>query len=139
MEKYIKRHLPYKLYVVRRGLETYYADWDLTKVTPKRMLADAYVFTEDDLSMLIKQHGDRINLITKDEELKDGFYNVISFDDYGPDVYLEIKIFFENNNLGEYDTELIELLITKHLKDNKIYKYLMDAVVDELMEISRNK
>ena len=103
------------------------------------MLADAYVFTEDDLSMLIKQHGDRINLITKDEELKDGFYNVISFDDYGPDVYLEIKIFFENNNLGEYDTELIELLITKHLKDNKIYKYLMDAVVDELMEISRNK
>ena len=139
MEKYIKRHLPYKLYVVRRGLETYYADWDLTKVTPKRMLADAYVFTEDDLSMLIKQHGDRINLITKDEELKDGFYNVISFDDYGPDVYLEIKIFFEKNNLGEYDTELIELLITKHLKDNKIYKYLMDAVVDELMEISRNK
>ena len=55
--------------------ETYYADCDLTKVTPRRMLGDAYIFTENDLSTLIKQHGDRINLITKDEELKVGFYN----------------------------------------------------------------
>lgn len=132
MGKYIKRHLPYKLYVVREGLETYYADYDLTKVTPRRMLADAYVFTEDDLSALIKQHGDRINLITKDEELKDGFYNVISFDYYGMDVYLDIKTYFEYNNLGEYDTELIEPLITKHLKNKKIYRNLMEAVVNEL-------
>ena len=132
MKKYIKRHLPYKLYVVREGLETYYADYDLTKVTPRRMLADAYVFTEDDLSALIKQHGDRINLITKDEELKDGFYNVISFDYYGMDVYLDIKTYFEYNNLGEYDTELIEPLITKHLKNKKIYRNLMEAVVNEL-------
>ena len=102
MKKYIKRYLPYKLYVVRKGLETYYADWDLTKVTPRRRLANAYIFTKDDLSMLIKQHGDRINLITKDEELKVGFYNVISFDDYGMDVYLDIKTFFEYNNLGIY-------------------------------------
>lgn len=97
MKKYIKRYLPYKLYVVREGLETYYADWDLTKVTPRRILGDAYIFTEDDLSTLIKQHGDRINLITKDEELKKGFYNVISIDDYGMDVYLDIKTFFEYN------------------------------------------
>ena len=124
--------MPYKLYVVREGLETYYADYDLTKVTPRRMLADAYVFTEDDLSALIKQHGDRINLITKDEELKDGFYNVISFDYYGMDVYLDIKTYFEYNNLGEYDTELIEPLITKHLKNKKIYRNLMEAVVNEL-------
>ena len=132
MKKYIKRYLPYKLYVVREGLETYYADCDLTKVTPRRMLADAYIFTEDDLSTLIKQHGDRINLITKDEELKYGFYNVISFDDYGMDVYLDIKTYFEYNNLGEYDTELIEPLITKHLKNKKIYRKLMEAVVNEL-------
>jgi hypothetical protein len=96
------------------------------------MLADAYIFTEDDLSALIKQHGDRINLITKDEELKYGFYNVISFDDYGMDVYLDIKTYFEYNNLGEYDTELIEPLITKHLKNKKIYRNLMEAVVNEL-------
>ena len=105
MKRYEERHLPYKLYVVRERLETYYADWDLTKVTPRRMLGDAYIFTEDDLSTLIKQHGDRINLITKDEELKVGFYNVISFDDYGMDVYLDIKAFFEYNKLGEYDTD----------------------------------
>ena len=96
------------------------------------MLAEAYIFTEDDLSTLIKLHSDRINLITKDEELKDGFYNVISFDYYGMDVYLDIKTYFENNNLGEYDTELIEPLITKHLKNKKIYRNLMEAVVNEL-------
>lgn len=139
MKKYIKRRLPYKLYVIREGLETYYADYDLTKVTPRRMLADAYVFTEDDLSALIKLHGDRINLITKDEELKDGFYNVISFDDYGIDVYLDIKTFFEDNNFGEYDTELIESLITKHLQDKKGYTNLMDAVIIELIAKNRKK
>ena len=139
MKKYIKRRLPYKLYVIREGLETYYADYDLTKVTPRRMLADAYVFTEDDLSALIKLHGDRINLITKDEELKDGFYNVISFDDYGIDVYLDIKTFFEDNNFGEYDTELIESLITKHLQDKKGYTNLMAAVIIELIAKNRKK
>ena len=139
MKKYIKRHLPYKLYVVRERLETYYADWDLTKVTPRRMLGDAYIFTEDDLSTLIKQHGDRINLITKDEELKVGFYNVISFDDYGMDVYLDIKTFFEYNNLGEYDTELIEPLISKYLKDKKIYSDLIEAVIIELIAKNRKK
>ena len=55
MKKYIKRNLPYKLYVVREGLETYYSDCDLTKVTPRRMLGDAYISTEDDLSTLIEQ------------------------------------------------------------------------------------
>lgn len=139
MKGYEKRHLPYKLYVVRERLETYYADRDLTKVTPRRMLGDAYIFTEDDLSTLIKQHGDRINLITKDEELKYGLYNVISLDDYGPDVYLDIKTFFEEYNLGEYDTELIEPLITKHLKDKRIYTNLMDAVIIELMAKNRKK
>ena len=139
MKKYIKRHLPYKLYVVRERLETYYADWDLTKVTPRRMLGDAYIFTEDDLSTLIKQHGDRINLITNDEELKVGFYNVISFDDYGMDVYLDIKTFFEDNNFGEYDTELIEPLISKYLKDKKIYSDLIEAVIIELIAKNRKK
>ena len=139
MKKYEKRLLPYKLYVVREGLETYYSDCDLTKVTPRRMLGDAYIFTEDDLSTLIKQHGDRINLITKDEELKVGFYNVISFDDYGIDVYLDIKTFFEYNKLGEYDTEQIEPLITKHLQDKKNYTSLMDAVIIELMAKNRKK
>ncbi len=139
MKEYIKRHLPYKLYVVREGLETYYADWDLTKVTPRRILGDAYIFTEDDLSTLIKQHGDRINLITKDEELKKGFYNVISFDDYGMDVYLDIKTFFEYNNLGEYDAEQIEPLITKHLQDKKSYTSLMDAVIIGLMAKYRER
>ena len=137
MQKYIKRHLPYKLYVVREGFETYYADCDLTKVTPRRMLAEAYIFTEDDLSTLIKQHGDRINLITKDEELKVGFYNVISFDDYGMDVYLDIKTFFEDNNYGEYDSELIEPLITKYLKDKRIYSDLIEAVIIELIAKNR--
>ena len=139
MKRYEKRHLPYKLYVVRERLETYYADWDLTKVTPRRMLADAYVFTEDDLSALIKLHGDRINLITKDEELKVGFYNVISFDDYGMDVYLDIKTFFEYNKLGEYDTDQIEPLITKHLQDKKSYNNLMDAVIIDLIAKNRKK
>ena len=139
MKKYIKRYLPYKLYVVRKGLETYYADWDLTKVTPRRRLANAYIFTKDDLSMLIKQHGDRINLITKDEELKDGFYNVISFDDYGMDVYLDIKAFFEDNNMGDYDTELVEPLITKYLKDERIYRNLIESVIIELIAKNRKK
>ena len=139
MKKYIKRYLPYKLYVVREGFETYYADCDLTKVTPRRMLGDAYIFTENDLSTLIKQHGDRINLITKDEELKVGFYNVISFDDYGPDVYLDIKTFFEDNNFGEYDCELIEPLITKYLKDKRIYSDLIEAVIIELIAKNRKK
>jgi hypothetical protein len=103
------------------------------------MLGDAYIFTEDDLSTLIKQHGDRINLITKDEELKVGFYNVISFDDYGMDVYLDIKTFFEYNNLGEYDTELIEPLISKYLKDKKIYSDLIEAVIIELIAKNRKK
>lgn len=139
MKKYIKRYLPYKLYVVREGFETYYADCDLTKVTPRRMLGDAYIFTENDLSTLIKQHGDRINLITKDEELKVGFYNVISFDDYGMDVYLDIKTFFEYNKLGEYDTDQIEPLITKYLQDKKSYNNLMDAVIIELIAKNRKK
>ena len=139
MKKYIKRYLPYKLYVVRKGLETYYADWDLTKVTPRRRLANAYIFTKDDLSMLIKQHGDRINLITKDEELKVGFYNVISFDDYGMDIYLEIKAFFEDNNMGDYDTELVEPLITKYLKDERIYRNLIESVIIELIAKNRKK
>ena len=139
MKKYIKRYLPYKLYVVRKGLETYYADWDLTKVTPRRRLANAYIFTEDDLSTLIKLHSDRINLITKDEELKDGFYNVISFDDYGMDVYLDIKAFFEDNNMGDYDTELVEPLITKYLKDERIYRNLIESVIIELIAKNRKK
>lgn len=139
MKRCEERHLPYKLYVVRERLETYYADWELTKVTPRRMLADAYIFTEDDLSTLIKQHADRINLITKDEELKVGFYNVISFDDYGMDVYLDIKAFFEDNNMGDYDTELVEPLITKYLKDERIYRNLIDAVIIDLIAKNRKK
>ena len=55
------------------------------------------------------------------------------------DIYLEIKAFFEDNNMGDYDTELVEPLITKYLKDERIYRNLIESVIIELIAKNRKK
>ena len=132
-KKYEMRHLPYKLYIVLDGYKSYYTDKDWTE-TSLWDLGDAYVFTEDDLTALIRKHRDKMNLIINIDKVKDDYYNVISFDDAHVDVYEDIKGDFDDAHITDYDAEQIAPLITKLLEVKRNYDSLLIAVEEELKE-----
>lgn len=127
------RHLPYKLYIVLDGWKAFYTDKDLTE-TSLWDLGDAYVFTEDDLTALIRKHRGKMNLIINKDKVEDDYYNVISFDDAHVDVYADIKGDFDDAHITNYDAEQIAPLITKLLEVKRNYDSLLIAVEEELKE-----
>ena len=132
-KKYEMRHLPYKLYIVLDGWKAFYTDKDLTE-TSLWDLGDAYVFTEDDLTALIRKHRGKMNLIINKDKVEDDYYNVISFDDAHVDVYADIKGDFDDAHITNYDAEQIAPLITKLLEVKRNYDSLLIAVEEELKE-----
>ena len=132
-KKYEMRHLPYKLYIVLDGYKSYYTDKDLTE-TSLWDLGDAYVFTEDEITALIRKHCDMMNFIINEDDVKFDYFNVICFNDGYVDVYADIKGDFDEAHITDYDTEQIAPLITKLLEVKRNYDGLLIAVEEELKE-----